>query len=70
MGTLLLGWIVSKAGDVDGAFADSVIGDGVFIHDCDFEEVVVGGEGEGFVPDWPFACFVFGSGAEGLGSEA
>jgi hypothetical protein len=66
---LLLGRIIPESRNIDGAFADEVISDGVLVHDGDLEYVVEGGEVEGFVPDGTFAGLIFGAGAVGLGTE-
>ena len=55
---MLLCRVVSKFSKVDGSFSDSIISDGVFVHDLDFEDVIRSFEVEGLVPDWSFSGLI------------
>ena len=55
---MLFGGVISELGEIDGALADGVIGDGVLVHDLDLEDVIGGVEVEGLVPDGSFPCLV------------
>ena len=56
---MLLRGVIPELGEIDGALADGVIGDGVLVHDLDLEDVVGGVELEGLVPDGSFPRLVF-----------